>query len=209
LARAGEVSVVEDWRRQALASRGIPAGWEAYPTPGGHPAYDFTVVDAGGGRRALHLKSHGDRSTIARLVNIDLAATPILEWSWKAVQLPQGADVRQAATSDLTGHVLVVWPRVPRPLRSRILVYAWDTAAPANTIERSRKASTVTFVIVRSGPTHLGQWLAERRNVYTDYRTVYSEDPDPVRAVGLSIDTNDTGAHAEAFVGPIAFRTPS
>jgi Protein of unknown function (DUF3047) len=65
----------------------------------------------------------------------------------------------------------------------------------------------VTFVIVRSGPVGLAQWLTERRNVQADYRRIYGEEPDPVRALALSIDTNDTRAPAEAFVGPIAFRT--
>jgi hypothetical protein len=81
LVPAGAVSVVEDWRGQPIGARGIPGGWEPYPTPGGRSAYDLTVVDTDG-RRALQLKSRGDRSTIARPVQIDLAATPVLEWSW-------------------------------------------------------------------------------------------------------------------------------
>jgi hypothetical protein len=101
----------------------------------------------------------------------------------------------------------VVWPRPPALLRSRIIAYTWDTTAPVNTFEKSPKAGTVTFVIVRSGPAQLAQWLTERRNVYADYRRIYGEEPEPVRAVALSIDTNDTRAPAEAFVGPILFRS--
>lgn len=198
-------TTVEDWQGQSVGTRGIPSGWEPYRTPGGHPAYDFSVVDVGG-RRALRLSSHGDRSTIARAVQVDLKATPVLEWSWKAVRLPAGADVRRSATSDSAAQVLVVWPRPPELLRSRIIAYAWDTTAPANSIERSRKAGTVTFVIVRSGPAELARWLTERRNVYEDYRRIYGGEPDAVRAIALSIDTNDTRAPAEALVGPIVFR---
>jgi hypothetical protein len=90
-------------------------------------------------------------------------------------------------------------------IRSRILAYTWDTAAPAGTIERSRKTRTVTFVIVRSGPSGLAQWLTERRDVYADYRRVYGEEPDRLPVIALSIDTNDTRAPAEAFFGRIAF----
>lgn len=200
------VSVVEDWRAQALGRRGIPEGWEPYPTPGSRPEYDFTVVETAAGERALQLKSHGDRSTIARPVTIDLVAHPILEWRWKAVQLPRGGDIRRRATSDLTAHVLIVWPRAPRLLRSRLLAYAWDATAPAGTIAPSQKTPTVTFIVVRSGLTGLGQWLTERRDVQADYRTVFGEAPDPVGVVALSIDTNDTRTHAEALVGPLVFR---
>jgi hypothetical protein len=139
-------TAVENWRSQPTGARGIPSGWEAYKTPGGRPAYDFVVVEVDG-RRALRLASNGDRSTIARAVQVDLAATPVLEWSWKAVRLPAGADVRRSAISDAAAQVLVVWPRPPELLRSRIIAYTWDTTAPANSILKSPKVGTVTFVI--------------------------------------------------------------
>ena len=199
-------TTVEKWQGQFPGAKGVPAGWEPYPTPGGRPAYDFTVT-AADGRRALRLASHGDRSTIARSVEVDLGSTPILEWSWKAVRLPEGADVRRASTSDSAVQVLVVWPRPPELLRSRIIAYAWDTTAPANSFERSRKTGTVTYVIVRSGPQALDQWLIERRNVQEDYRRIYGDRPGPVRVIALSIDTNDTRSSAEALVGPILFRS--
>src|SRR5215468_7386280 len=100
LAAGAEVVVVEDWTQPLLGARGIPPGWRPYETIGGRPAYDFTVVESDG-RRALLLKSHDDHSTIARELHVDLRATPILEWSWKAVQLPAGGDIRRKETSDL------------------------------------------------------------------------------------------------------------
>jgi DUF3047 family protein len=199
--------VVEDWSVQPPASPGIPAGWRPYATFGGRPAYRFTVTTEGG-QRALLLQSEDEHSTIAKEIHVSLAATPILEWSWKIVALPAGADIRQKATSDLTGHLLVVWPRPPALLRSRLIAYAWDAAAPAGSIQPSRKTGMVTFIVLHSGPRDLGQWITERRNVADDYRTVFGETaPDP-RAIALSIDTNDTHASAAAFIGPIVFRSP-
>jgi DUF3047 family protein len=199
-------TVVEDWTAQPLGARGIPSGWRAYGTPGGRPAYDFVVAEDDG-RRALSLRSRDEHSTIAREIHVDLEATPILEWSWKIVELPAGADVRVRATSDLTAHVLVVWPRVPEALRSRILAYAWGTTEPAGGVERSRKTGTVTFFILRSGAESLGRWVRERRDVVEDYRRIYGERPENPRAVALSIDTNDTHSSAAALIGPIVFTT--
>ena len=45
---AGAHVPVEDWRGAPVGSNGVPAGWQKYETPGGHPAYDFTVVDRAG-----------------------------------------------------------------------------------------------------------------------------------------------------------------
>ena len=204
LAAGAEVVVVEDWTQPLLGARGIPTGWRPYETIGGRPAYDFTVVESDG-RRALLLKSHDDHSTIARELHVDLRATPILEWSWKAVQLPAGGDIRRKETSDLTAHIYVIWPRFPAMVRSRLIGYVWDAAAPVQTEEKSRKTGSVHFFVLRSGPGELGRWLTERRNVLEDYRRVFGEDPEDPRALALSIDTNDTHSEAEALIGRIAF----
>jgi len=207
-AREAEVSIVEDWAQQAIGATGVPAGWNTYATIGGRPAYDLTVAEKDG-RRALHLKSRNDHSTIAKEVRVDLRATPILEWTWKIVALPAGADIRTKETSDLTGHIFVVWPRFPAPLRSRLIGYVWDTTAPARTMEKSRKTGAVTFFVVRSGSRDLDRWLTERRNVYEDYKKVFGEEPESPSVVALSIDTNDTHSRAEAFIGRIIFTNSS
>jgi len=196
--------VVEDWRDMPLGSRGVPPGWQKYETPGGHPAYDFTVVEDAG-RRALDLKSAGDHSTIAKEVRVALEATPMLEWEWKVLTLPRGADLRERPTSDTTGHLFVIWPRFPALLRSRLIGYVWDSSLPLGSIVKSRKTSTVTFIVVRRGEDGLGQWLPERRNIVDDHRRVFGEAPDNPQALALSIDTNDTRSVAATRFARIAF----
>ncbi len=206
-AAGANVRVVEDWSAHTPSARGIPEGWKAYETPGGHPAYDFTIVDDGG-RRALSLRSRDDHSTIARRISVKLAETPILQWDWKVVELPRGADLRQKTASDSTGHPLLVWPRPPAILRSRLIGYVWDLALAPDTIVKSAKAGGVYFIVVRSGAADLGTWKTERRDVRADYRRVFEEDaPDP-EVIALSIDTNDTRAPAACVIGQIAFTPP-
>jgi Protein of unknown function (DUF3047) len=205
--RAEEVSV-EDWSQHVMGAKGVPLGWTRYETMGGRPAYDFAVVEDEG-HRALFLRSRNEHSTIAKQIRIDLRATPILEWAWKVVRLPVGADIRTKETSDLTAHIFVIWPRFPAMLRARLIGYVWDTSAPAQTIEKSRKTGTVHFFVLRSGPAQLNQWLTERRNVYEDYRKVFGEDPEDPPAIALSIDTNDTRSETEALIGRIVFTSLS
>jgi hypothetical protein len=196
--------IVEDWRDKPLGSRGVPAGWRKYETPGGHPAYDFTVVEDGS-RRALDLRSAADHSTIAKEVQVALEATPLLEWEWKALTLPRGADLRTRAASDTTGHLFVIWPRFPALLRSRLIGYVWDASLSVGSIVKSSKTSTVTFIVVRRGEDGLGQWLSDRRNVIDDHRRVFGEAPDNPQALALSIDTNDTRSTAGARFARIGF----
>jgi hypothetical protein len=203
-ALGGAAVLVEDWSAPPLGLHGVPPGWRSYETPGGHPRYDFTVVEDSG-RRALELKSENEHSTIAREIDVDLGATPVLEWAWRVITQPAGADLTKRATSDASGHVFVVWPRFPAMLRSRLIGYIWDPVIPVDTIVPSPKTSLVSFVVARSGPRGLGQWSIERHDVAADYRRIYGEPAPKPGAVALSIDTNDTRASAAARFGRIAF----
>jgi len=160
-----DVSIVEDWAQQAIGATGVASGWNPYATVGGRPAYDFTVAEEDG-HRALHLKSHDDHSTIAKKIRVDLRATPILEWTWKIVELPAGAAIRKKETSDLTGHIFVAWPRFPTLLRTRLIGYVWDTigngharSASAATAHRRRGGSPGD----RSTPRAITRGMARRR----------------------------------------------
>lgn len=203
-ASADAVEVVETWTRQPLGARGVPEGWQPHETPGGRPRYDFEVVEDGG-RRTLDLRGADDHSTIAKRVAVDLGTTPVLQWSWNVRGFPKGADLRNRATSDATGHIFVVWPRFPALLRSRLIGYVWDPVVPVGTVIPSRKSGAVTFVVVRSGAEHLGEWVETRRDVAADYEKIFGEVAPRPDAVALSIDTNDTHSTAEALFGRIAF----
>jgi hypothetical protein len=200
VAWAADQVVVEDWTQAAAGARGIPQGWKG-------PKYDFTVAQDDG-RKALHLKSANEGSTVSKEVKgkVDLKTTPVLEWSWKAVALPRGGDSRKKATDDQAAQVFVVWPRFPEAVRSRIIGYVWDTSAPVGTIVKSEKTGTVTYVVLRTGSAELGKWVTERRNVAEDFRKIYGEEPEPPAAVSIAIDSNDTNSVAESFIGPIVFK---
>jgi hypothetical protein len=198
---------MEDWAAMPPGQKGIPEGWKGQSW--GSPAYDFTVVEQDG-KRVLHLKSQGDSSTVSKEIKgrVSLKQTPVLEWTWKVMTLPEGADARRKELDDEAGQVYVVWPRFPEAVRSQIIGYIWDSTAPVGSVIPSQKNRTVTYIVVRSGKDNLGQWLTERRNVADDYKRVYDADPVDPGGVSLSIDSDDTRSTAEAYVGPIFFTRP-
>jgi hypothetical protein len=198
---------IENWSEYPLGSKGVPAGWKAQSW--GSPSYDpFTIADNGG--RALHMKSRRDSLMIGKGIAglVNLKTTPILQWSWKVVELPRGADARRAATDDEAGQIYVVWRRFPEALRSRLIGYIWDTSAPAGEFVKSQKTGTVTYVVVRSGPAELGKWVTEHRNVVDDYTRIYGEAPNNPDAIAVGIDSDDTKSQAESYLGTILFRSP-
>jgi hypothetical protein len=175
----------------------------------GQPTYDLEIVPDSD-QPVLRLRSREGNSTISRdlRVKVDLAETPILEWSWKVTTLPTGGNACQKSTDDQAAQVYVAWLRMPESVRSRIIGYVWDSTAPAGTICKSQKTSTVTYVVVRSGADELGKWITERRNVAEDFRRIYGETPDNPTALSLSIDSDDTRSNAESFIGPMFFTRP-
>jgi hypothetical protein len=205
LAWAAEHVVVEDWATAPVGHKGIPPEWKGQQW--GSPAYDMTVVEDGG-KKALHLRSRNEGSTISKEVKgkVNLKDTPILEWSWKVVALPKGGNSCAKASDDQAGQVFVMWPRFPEQVRSRIIGYVWDSTQPVGTTCKSEKTAMVTYIVVRSGSADVGKWMTERRNVAQDFKKVYGEDAENPGVVSVSIDSNDTSSVSESFVGPIAFR---
>lgn len=201
---AAESVTLEDWQSDNIGAKGIPAGWTGQGW--GFPDYDMTIV-VDEGRKALHMKSDDDSSTINKKLRqkIDLQRTPILQWQWKVVELPTSGDSRRADKLDQAAQIYVSWPRFPRAFRSRIIGYVWDTTAPVGTQIRSPKSHMVTYIVVRSGDAELGKWITEQRNVREDYKRIFGEEPFDPGYISLSIDSNDTHSRAEAFIGAILF----
>jgi Protein of unknown function (DUF3047) len=200
----GAPLVVEDWAKPPVGQKGIPTGWKAQNW--GSPSYDFEIVSEGSLRR-VHMKSNGDSSTINKEVKIDCKDYQILQWSWKVVELPKGADARKKATDDEAAQIYVTFPRFPSAVRSRIIGYIWDTTAPTGSMFKSQKTGLVTYVVVRSGEADLGKWLTESRNVCQDYKKIYGEEPDEkIEAISIGIDSDDTRSRAEAYFGEIVFK---
>ncbi len=205
-AAEGNTVVLEDWSKQPLGKKGIPDGWQGQNW--GSPKYDF-IIEADGQARVLHMKSANEGSTINKELKLDLKPNCVIQWRWKAVTLPRGGDSRKKETDDQGIQLYVTFPRFPQAIRSRIIGYVWDTTAPAGTVVKSEKAGTVTYIVVKSGAEGLGLWHTESRNVCEDYKKIYSEDlNEPLGAVSVAIDSNDTKSTAESYVGEILFKKP-
>jgi len=157
------------------------------------------VVD--GAQRALRLKTNRETMSIWRLVRADLRRTPRLTWEWKAVALPEGADVRKSGRNDQAARVTVLFEGW------KLISYVWDTQAPVGTEVRPDQFGMVerVLVVVRSGAARLGQWQREERDVRADYRRLFEEDPPAVKLVSVESHSDDVESQSEALFGRICF----
>lgn len=178
-----------------------PQGWKLKEWKG---KADFEVVETEAST-AFHLKSASTSTALYKEVKFDVRDYPILNWSWKAVALPAGGDVRKKSADDQAAQVYVVFPKWPAPVNSRVIGYIWDTSAPAGLSIQSTKSSYTRYVVVKSGNSGLNKWFTEKRDVYQDYKMLFKEDPPKVGSVSVMIDSDDTKTSAESFVGNIYF----
>lgn len=179
----------------------VPNSWEVRELVGKAKV----ALERVGDRVAIRLKSTRSSFGVHRSLEFDIREYPYLQWAWRVDQIPPKGDGRRSETDDQAAQLYVVFPRFPAMLRSQIIGYVWDSAAPKGTVFDSPSSSLVKIVVLESGPEKLGRWVLESRNVLEDYRTLYGGNPPKVGRVYLSINSQHTDASAESWFADIVF----
>jgi hypothetical protein len=125
----------------------------------------------------------------------DLAAYPVLAWSWRPREFPRGADERESATNDsaVSVYMLVPYSRVRGP---KAVKYIWSETVPVGTHLTSNTGLTQVRVL-RSGTAGKDQWTDERVNVRDDYKKFFGESETPKPAgIAVLTDSDDTKSSA-------------
>jgi hypothetical protein len=180
---------------------GPPSGWTLEGKPG--PLSKVLLQMEEGGFLALGgvSDSFGIRTEMA----FDLGESPYLSWQWRVTRHPEGGDIRQKTKDDQAGQIYVIFGRFPLVLNYRALGYIWDPVAPVEFSGTSRTYSRMKYRVIRSGNSRLSQWIEESRDVNTDFKKVFQEEPPPVAGVMLFINTHFTGSAAECHYRNIFF----
>ena len=185
-----ECVTIEDFARARAG--GFPPGWQPREDEGKRL---YTVVEEPG-RRFLRAVVRGFGIQAARPHEWDLAAYPVLTWSWRVREFPRGADERAAATNDsaVAVYMLVAYSRFVGP---RALKYVWSEKVPADTHLSSTHGLTQVRVL-RSGADRQGEWVEERVDLLADWRKFFKEGGTP-RPAGIAVltDSDDTRSSAQ------------
>ncbi len=185
----------------ARFSRGELGGWQSRIFVG--ETHYVLVEDLG--RRVLRADSAGSASGLYREIAVDLAASPILNWSWKVDRVLSGNDERTRQGDDYPARVYVVFSGGLMFWRARAVNYVWSGREPVDAAWPNAFTGNARMVAVESGDARVGQWVAERRDVRADYRRLFGEEPGRVVAVAIMTDTDNSGSAATAWYGDIWF----
>jgi len=89
--------------------------------------------------------------------------------------------------------------------RTRAINYVWSSNQPVGTNWSNAFTNNVQMIAVKSSTDQLGQWLSEKRNVASDYRKLFGEEPRNINAIAIMTDTDNTNSQAAAWYGDIWF----
>jgi hypothetical protein len=207
-AAQGDIVSVDNWTEYPVGVLPIsgPSKWKIYSSMKVFKHPPSVVMDED--RRALLLKTDRETMAIGRSIHADIETTRILVWDWKPLFLPVGGDVRELAAkrNDQVARV-VAWFDASLFDERRAIAYIWDSSAPVGTIIRDRGPHAErALVVLRSGPSGLGAWHRETRNVYQDYRDIFRDEPTQLLAVTLESHSDDVASQSAVLFGRVRFQ---
>ena len=204
---------------QAPAS--LPDGWEplTFKNIDRHTAYTLVQDD---GVWVVAATSSASASGLIRRMEIDPHQFPVISWRWKVTDVLSKGDVTQKAGDDYPARVYITFAYDPAKLEfvqktkywaarllygeyppTGTLAYIWANKAPVGTVVPNPYTDRVQMIVLQSGSGKKMQWIAEKRNVYEDYRMAFGHEPPLISGVALMTDTDNTGEAVRAYYGDI------
>jgi hypothetical protein len=166
----------------------FPAGWSSRDMENMGRVYS---VQAENGHRFLHADARAIGIQVGYGKEWNLAEFPLLRWRWRALVFPEGTYERKKGGNDNVLSVYVVFGGWPIPSSIK---YTWSDTLPAATVFDSPLSGKTKIIVVRSGRSMAGKWVAEERNVLADYRSLFGmgEKNPSARGILLLTDSDNT-----------------
>ncbi|MGB3222425.1 MAG: DUF3047 domain-containing protein [Desulforhopalus sp.] len=158
------------------------------------------------GRKVVQAISHAGASGMVKEIDFNPAEYRYLRWSWKINDTIAGGDERIKAGDDYAARVYVVFPG-RFFWQTRAINYIWANQLPQGQSIPNPFTSQAIMVAVQSGPSRTGEWVNEERNIYSDYKRLFGEEPKKAGAIAIMTDTDNTGESAMAWYKDIILST--
>ena len=206
-----------------LAPFGAPGGdpaapWRVVGLPQQtKPFTHFSVVDLDG-KRALKVESDQSYGNLVHPLQWS-SPSAHLEWQWRIDDPVPGADLRTKSGDDTALKVCVFFDlpmeKVPfadrqllryarskttDPVPTATVCYVWDQTLPAGTTLDNAFTRRMRYVVVRSGPQRLHQWVGEKRDVAADFLKLFADEAQSVPPiVGIAVGADSDNTHSKSL----------
>ena len=147
-----------------------------------------------------------------------------LHFSWKVPTLIAKADMTQRETEDAPVRVVLAFDGDRSKLSAKdsmlselsraltgeempyaTLMYVWGNQPEVNSVIINPRTDRIRKMVVESGPRNLDQWMEYERDIRSDYKKAFGEEPGALIGIGIMTDTDNTQSTANAWYGPLTF----
>jgi hypothetical protein len=194
----------------SLSDKGIDS-WE----PKEFSGESIYTIDEYKGRLALKALSHNAASGLVLEQQIDLTATPYLNWSWLVEKTLLQLDERSKNGDDFVARIYVVIDGGFMVWKTKSLNYVWSSNQDKDLVwDNAFAGSSVKMMSVRGKEAQKGQWYQEKRNVYQDLIDIFGDKGSEqanqkaykyIDIIAIMTDTDNSGKQAESYYGDIVF----
>lgn len=155
-----------------------------------HEPTDYRIVTESS-NACLRAFAQGGCSALATRADVPAGADVTCSWRWKIDHCPKGGTDDRLAAFDHAARVFIVFDTFIGPPRT--INYVWANNAPTNTTFNHPLSGRTKFIVIETGDTYAGAWLAERRNIRSDWNRLFGGEPMPkIVAVGVFTDSHYT-----------------
>ncbi len=186
-----------------------------------HTQYRF-VDDSG--QTVVQADSRNSASGLIRKVSIDPREFHKISWRWKVSSVYANGDVARKSGDDFPARMYITFAYDPSrvgflekakyeaarliygetpPLAA--ITYIWASRAPTGLMVANAYTDRVKMVVLQSGTARAGRWVAEKRDIYADYKKAFGGEPTRISGVAIMTDSDNTGESARAWYGDIVF----
>jgi hypothetical protein len=192
--------------------------WHYYEVEGSVHPLQFESADG-----AIHLASDSSAGLIWRAVRYDPVNEPLLQWRWKVSRTFDTSTPLAPEFDNFPARLLVgfdsgwksagpaalTWRRKVQDYTgvtppARAICYTFGGKLENNeAVDAAFGEGRIVVINLRTPRDAPGQWFSEVRDIASDYRSVFGEDPPAVMALGLGCDSHRMKAKVEAWFDDI------
>ena len=208
-----------------------------FPTQAGDPPSPWRVIQLSAqvaptqyktrlwdGVAAVEARADSSMALLARPLEVDLQATPVLCWRWRVDGVVKSANLATKAGDDYAARVYVAFKLPPDQLgfglRAKLALarslygdhvpdaainYIWDNQHPVGTRRPNAYTDRTQMIVQRSGEQQAGAWVTERVNVLDDVRQAFGARQVKAHLLAVASDTDNTGEQAHAGFADLHF----
>jgi len=166
----------------------------------GHTDYRLQWLD---GHRGLSASAVGSASALYKKVDIDVRATPYLQWTWRVDNVLDIDNPLAKRGDDYPARIYIVVKYGIFPWQSRALNYIWCNKPTARQYWFNPFTDQAAMIPVRCGEQGLGRWQSQQVNIVQDYQRIFHSPLTRIQGIALMTDADNSGGSVSAHYSSI------